>query len=332
MHPKVSILIPCYNAEQWIAQAIESALDQTYANKEVIVVDDGSTDRSLPIIQRFDQYIHWETQPNQGGNITRNRLLELSTGEWLQYLDADDYLLPEKVQKQVNFLSLFPDSDVIWSPGLVEYQEENSSYIQPGPIHKETDLWVLLARWFLPQTGRVIWRKKALIDVGNWKVDQPCCQEHELYLRLLIAGKKFRYLCESDSVYRLWKKETVSRKEPQKTLQNRLQIEDRIEEYLKAHKQLNRARSDAINQARFECARLLWNYDRDAAIKVISKIKLSSPRFKPSPKMVPTTYIFLYKILGFPLSERIAQSKRSLLKSITQVSVEIKKHPIFNKI
>lgn len=331
MHPKVSILIPCYNAEQWIAQAIESALNQTYANKEVIVVDDGSTDHSLSIIQKFDQYIHWETQPNQGGNITRNRLLELSTGEWLQYLDADDYLLPEKVKNQVLFLSLHPDSDVIWSPGLIECYEENSSYIQPGPIHKETDLWILLARWFLPQTGRVLWRKQALIDVGSWKVDQPCCQEHELYLRFLIAGKTFRYLCESDSVYRLWKQDTVSRKDPQKTIEYRLEIEDKIEKYLQDQDKFNKSRSDAINQARFECARLLWNYDRDGAAKVISKIKLSSPYFNPSSTMVPATYIFFYKILGFQLSERIAQSKRSLLKLITQINVKIKRHQIFNK-
>ena len=87
---KVSILIPCYNAEKWIAQCIESALNQTYANKEVIVVDDGSTDGSLDIIKNFGDKIRWETSPNRGGNAARNRLLELSSGEWLQSLDADD--------------------------------------------------------------------------------------------------------------------------------------------------------------------------------------------------------------------------------------------------
>jgi glycosyltransferase involved in cell wall biosynthesis len=85
MDIKVSILIPCYNAERWISQAIESALNQTYQYKEVIVVDDGSTDNSLEIIKSFGDRIHWETGENKGGNITRNRLLELSTGEWLQY-------------------------------------------------------------------------------------------------------------------------------------------------------------------------------------------------------------------------------------------------------
>ena len=97
---KVSVLIPCYNAEQWIAEAIESALKQEYKNKEVVVLDDGSTDSSLDIIRTYEKYIRWESQSNQGGTAARNRLLELSTGEWIQYLDADDYLLPEKISSQ----------------------------------------------------------------------------------------------------------------------------------------------------------------------------------------------------------------------------------------
>ncbi len=78
MQSLVSILIPCYNAERWIGQAIESALGQTWPNKEVIVVDDGSTDGSLEVIKSFGDRIKWETGPNRGGNVARNRLLELS--------------------------------------------------------------------------------------------------------------------------------------------------------------------------------------------------------------------------------------------------------------
>src|SRR6516164_5613032 len=103
MQPFVSILIPCFNAERWIAEAIESALAQSWPDKEVIVVDDGSTDRSLDIIRGFGSYIRWETGSNCGSNPTRNRLLTIAEGDWLQYLDADDYLLPEKVARQIDF-------------------------------------------------------------------------------------------------------------------------------------------------------------------------------------------------------------------------------------
>src|SRR5436309_2678723 len=111
MSTLVSILIPCYNAERWIAQAIESALAQTWPDKEVIVVDDGSTDGSLHVIKQFDGRIHWETGKNRSGNMARNRLLELARGDWLQYLDADDYLLPDKIDGQMRFLATAPNID-----------------------------------------------------------------------------------------------------------------------------------------------------------------------------------------------------------------------------
>ena len=76
--PLVSILIPCYNAQQWVGDAIRSALAQTWPNKEVIIVDDGSTDDSLAVIRSFGSAIRFETGPNRGGNVARNRLLELT--------------------------------------------------------------------------------------------------------------------------------------------------------------------------------------------------------------------------------------------------------------
>ena len=72
------------------------------------------------------------------------------------------------------------------------------------PIREPRDPWILLARWWLPQTGGPLWRRQALIDVGGWKPDQPCCQEHELYLRLLQARAEFCYFEECHAVYRHW--------------------------------------------------------------------------------------------------------------------------------
>src|SRR6266404_2541964 len=130
----VSILIPCFNAERWIAQAIESALAQTYIDKEVVVVDDGSTDRSLEIIKSFGDRIRWENGPNRGANVARNRLLELARGEWLQHLDADDYILPDKVEKQMEFISKNPETDVVFGPVTMEYWNEGGARREILPI------------------------------------------------------------------------------------------------------------------------------------------------------------------------------------------------------
>lgn len=317
MNPKVSILIPCYNAEMWIAQAIESALKQTYPNKEVIVVDDGSTDKSLEIIKSFGDSIRWETGSNQGGNVARNRLLELSTGEWLQYMDADDYLLLDKIKKQVQYLSQVPQSDIVYNPSILEYHQQDKTWQEILPIPEPHDPWILLARWYLPQTGSPLWRKQAIIDVGGWKVDQPCCQEHELYLRLLIAGKRFEYFGETGSVYRQWSEETVCKKNKPETYRRRLEITDKAEIYLEKTGQLTQERQNAINQAKFECVRLIWLFDRVWAKEIFNKIKLRDQKFVPSGNAAPTSYRMIYKLFGFSIAEHIAEIKRFLFATQT---------------
>src|SRR5438067_693233 len=117
----VSILIPCFNAERWVAQAIESALSQNWPETEVIVVDDGSNETSLENNKSFGDRIRWETGPNRGSNVARNRLLELTRGEWLQYLDADDYLLPEKIALQMQFIAENPATDLVFGPSTIEH-------------------------------------------------------------------------------------------------------------------------------------------------------------------------------------------------------------------
>src|SRR5262249_20882568 len=148
----VSILIPCYNAERWIAQAIESALAQTWYTKEIVVVDDGSTDRSLEVVRKFDGRIRWESGPNRGGGAARNRLLALARGEWLQYLDADDYLLPNKIAHQMEFVARQADVDVVFGPVTLEHWSERDTRQEILPIPDRHDVWILLASWGLPQT------------------------------------------------------------------------------------------------------------------------------------------------------------------------------------
>ena len=309
----VSILIPCYNAEKWIEQAIKSALNQTYPHKEVIVVDDGSTDNSLEIIKSFGDAIRWETGKNQGGNATRNRLLELSNGEWLQYLDADDYLLPNKLEQQVQFLEKNSGIDIVYSPSIFEYYTSEKVTQKILPIPKPHDPWVLLARWYLPQTGSPLWRKQAIIDVGGWKVDQPCCQEHELYLRLLIAQNNFQYCSEAASVYRQWSESTVCKKSKSETYRRRLEIINKTEQHLEATNQLTQLRQNAINQAKFESARIIWLTDKEWAKKIISQIRNRDFNFIPQGDFAPKIYRLMYKILGFDFAERVAEIKRTLI-------------------
>ncbi len=99
--PLVSVLIPAYNAQEWIADTIRSALSQTWSRIEIIVVDDGSRDQTLSIAQQFETLgVLVISQKNQGASAARNHAFALSHGDYIQWLDADDLLAPDKIARQ----------------------------------------------------------------------------------------------------------------------------------------------------------------------------------------------------------------------------------------
>src|SRR2546423_13130380 len=102
MNPLVSILIPAYNAQEWIGDTIQSALGQTWPATEIIIVDDGSKDQTLAMARRFaSKKVTVVTQTNQGAAAARNRAFSMSQGEYIQWLDADDLLAPDKIARQI---------------------------------------------------------------------------------------------------------------------------------------------------------------------------------------------------------------------------------------
>ena len=309
---KVSILIPCHNAERWIEAAIRSALGQTYENKEVIVVDDGSTDGSLEIIRSFGDAVHWEAAPHLGGNHARNHLLELATGDWLQYLDADDYLSRVKVANQMKFLHCVPDTDIIYSPVIIEYWKGGAvTHTETREVRVSDDPWTLLIRWRLPQTGGPLWRRAALVDAGGWKVDQPCCQEAELYLRLLKRGAKFVHFDKAGAVYRQWSEGTVCRKDPLLSITKRLEVIGAAEEFLTDRGELTKERRDALAETRLELARSLMAHDSTLARRVEWQARGGGGRstLAASPAL-PAGYRMVYRLVGFGGAEWLAKSIR----------------------
>ena len=102
MKPLVSILIPAFNAERWIADTIRAALAQNWPRKEIIIVDDGSTDQTLSIARQFaSKTVSVIAQQNQGAAAARNKAFQLCQGDYIQWLDADDLLSPDKITKQM---------------------------------------------------------------------------------------------------------------------------------------------------------------------------------------------------------------------------------------
>ena len=128
MNRFVSVIIPCYNAERWLSEAIDSCLAQSYQPVEVIVVDDGSTDDSLKIIKSYGDLITYRTGPNKGGNYARNLGFSLSKGSYIQFLDADDYLRPRKLEKQIQYLEE-TGADVVYGDWQHQYHNDSAEVI-----------------------------------------------------------------------------------------------------------------------------------------------------------------------------------------------------------
>jgi glycosyltransferase involved in cell wall biosynthesis len=125
--PKVSVIIPNYNYGKYIAKTVDSVLAQTYKNVEVVVVDDGSKDDSLDVLENYGEAITVVRQQNQGVSPARNNGVQNSTGELLSFLDADDIWLPEKLERQVHRIT--DDADIGLVHCAMSYVDTNDNVI-----------------------------------------------------------------------------------------------------------------------------------------------------------------------------------------------------------
>jgi len=297
--PLVSILIPCYNAEKWVGEAIQSALDQTYRNIEVIVVDDGSSDGSLEVIKSFGDRIRWETGPNRGANAARNRLLELSRGEWLQYLDADDILLPAKVQRQIDAVQQ-GSADLVVSPGL----NEHGCITQWGPGE---DPWERLISARLGNTIANLWRSAAVRQCGGWKKDQPCAQEAELMVRMLKAGCQVHYVAEALAVARGVNPKSVWRSNRyRRSVYRSRYVLDAIR-FLAQGGMLTPARRKAGGMALYKCAQDLWGIGHPYWKEVLMDARSVDNDLARSLRSVWFRHGVLYSLFGFRVTQLISR-------------------------
>src|SRR5262249_34251779 len=160
-----------------------------------------------------------------------NRLVELSSGEWLEFLDADDYLLPRKIERQMELVAKRPELDAIYSPTREVYPDSGREIV---PAVKDDDLYANYIRWSFFSTTSLLLRKSAIADVGGWKNDQPVCQEHELILRLILAGKHFALMPEALGINRMQYANSVSRRSPIRVIRQKMELTDRLESHLVA--------------------------------------------------------------------------------------------------
>lgn len=304
----MSILIPCHNAERWLGQSIASALaQQAHVPAEVLVVDDGSTDRSAAIAASFGPRVRLIEGPHRGGGAARNLLLGEARGEWLQFLDADDYLLPEKIARQLR-AARERDADVVYSPVLIRDEVQDTEAPYQGA---SGDPLVDYIRWGPFQTSAMLWRREALREVGGWKVDQPVCQEHELILRLFRRGARFAFYPEAQTVYRRHQAPSVSCRSPLETIRRRMALTEELEQWLTAQGRLCRELRRELFVARMESARSSFQFDPDYGRLLYRKAGRAGRFFRVRSAALPLRYRLALVFAGFDGAERLAEMWRS---------------------
>jgi glycosyltransferase involved in cell wall biosynthesis len=218
--PLVSIIIPLYNAEKFIANTIHSALNQTWKNIEIIIVDDSSKDNSLSIAKKFEgacvKVIH---QPNKGASAARNRGLAIAKGEYIQFLDADDFLSENKIEEQLKSLKKFPNHVSLCD---TIYFDDGTDPFQQKPVHEwyskdTTDPFDFLLKLYGgpiigPNYGGMIqpnaWlTPKTVIDsAGPWHENLSYDDDGEFFCRVLLAADGISYTKNAINYYRKFKK------------------------------------------------------------------------------------------------------------------------------
>lgn len=209
MTPLVSILIPAYNAEPWIAETLRSALGQTWPNKEIIVVDDGSTDQTRSIVQKFaSKTVSVVTQENQGVCAARNKAYELCQGDYIQWLDADDLLSQHKIARQMETAEQSQSKRTLLSCGWGYFIfRANKARFVP------TSLWSDLApiewlqrRWeenlhMNPATWLV--SREVTEAAGRWDTRIALHEDGEYFCRVILASNGIRFVPDAEVFYRV---------------------------------------------------------------------------------------------------------------------------------
>ena len=170
MNPKVSVIIPNYNYEKFIAATVESVLSQTYGNIEIIIIDDGSKDNSLEVLKQFGDKIRVIEQKNAGVSVARNHGVSLSTGEYIAFLDADDIWLPEKLERQIEKFNSDAEIGLVHcSMTLINPKEEPIGEMNNGQEGFVSEEFLLFERGVVVGAGSTALVKRSIFDeVGGF--------------------------------------------------------------------------------------------------------------------------------------------------------------------
>ena len=308
MKPLVSILIPCFNAEPYLAATLESILAQTWSNIEIIVVNDGSTDGSALVLKTFAsrgvKIIHCALG---SAAKARNRAFQECTGAYIKFFDADDLLSPETIERQIMRLEKDQSSVASSEWGRFYHNDLSSFQLSEQSVWRDMDGrdWLVDA-WKLAepmmQPGLYLIPRALLERTGLWDERLTLIDDFEFFARVLCHANKVRFTPGARLFYRSGLKNSLS----QRT--SRLAVESAYHSLLDGTASLLRYRAD--KEARLSCANVLQNFVytyypdhgdllRDMSMRVLS---LGGTDLAPSG---PPNFHRLRRFMGWKLARRV---------------------------
>ena len=195
-NPLVSVVIPAYNAEAYVKETIESALAQTYGPLEIVVVNDGSTDRTADILKMFGDQITVITQKNQGLSAARNAGIKIAKGEYLAFLDADDIYFPERIEKQIAFMLIHPEFKISYCNMFHFYDGKPERLYRHQAAFPSGDVFENLLYEFFGQWNTMLVSKTVFDRVGLFDDSSRFSEDWDMNLRIARAGYRFGFLDE----------------------------------------------------------------------------------------------------------------------------------------
>jgi glycosyltransferase involved in cell wall biosynthesis len=248
----VSILIPLYNAEDYIAETLQSCLSQTYENIEIIVVDDGSTDRSLSIAKLYEEKypaIKVYSQKNSGAPRARNFAFEKSEGAYIQYLDADDLMTENKIASQIEQVKQYGDTS-IYSCRFEHFVKSPGD--RGGRVQRSVDRsfdsgldWIVQS-WIDGWMGVVMsWlTPRYLIEkAGPWNESVKKNQDGEFFARVLLLAQKVVFVPQPVVFYRITGESSVASQVSKQAIASMFETYQLYEKHTQgiSHPELNKA-------------------------------------------------------------------------------------------
>jgi glycosyltransferase involved in cell wall biosynthesis len=206
--PKVTVLMPVYNGEKYLCEAIDSILNQTFTDFEFLIIDDGSTDKSLEIINSYqDSRIKVvQHKENLGVSEASNKGLTLAQGELIAKMDCDDISIPNRLQKQVNFLDNHHEITIVGSyVELIDSQSKALNHQYKYPLTHDDIVNAMLVSNPMAQPS-VMFRCSEVLDIGGYQFKKEwngvSTEDYDLWLRIAARGHKFANIPESLVYYR----------------------------------------------------------------------------------------------------------------------------------